>query len=255
MGHRESLEHKAERRRHWGEAAKREYARLIGTAKTIADGIPFGQPILVGHHSEARARRDQKRIESNMSAGVEAHRRTENHEAKADGIERQLDTSIFNDDPDAIETLLTRIARRTAELERCKEINAAIRREMKKGEGWLDRCSLTLEEKRAVLRNAQGWDHRPVFPAYHLTNLGAAIRRDQKRIEEIRAETQQYERANGAGGILVEALADGYARVTFETFPGRQMINALKAAGFYWSRPSWIGLAERLPVECPRGTD
>lgn len=30
----------------------------------IGDGIPFGQPILVGHHSEGRARRDQDRMQS-----------------------------------------------------------------------------------------------------------------------------------------------------------------------------------------------
>jgi protein-L-isoaspartate O-methyltransferase len=33
---------------------------------SIADNIPFGQPILVGHHSQARARRDAKRIEDGM---------------------------------------------------------------------------------------------------------------------------------------------------------------------------------------------
>lgn len=30
----------------------------------IADGIPLGQPILVGHHSERRARKDQQRIQA-----------------------------------------------------------------------------------------------------------------------------------------------------------------------------------------------
>lgn len=34
--------------------------------KAITDGIPFGQPILVGHHSERHARRDAQRIESGM---------------------------------------------------------------------------------------------------------------------------------------------------------------------------------------------
>ena len=32
----------------------------------IADNIPFGQPILVGHHSERRARRDAERIQDGM---------------------------------------------------------------------------------------------------------------------------------------------------------------------------------------------
>lgn len=36
----------------------------------IADNIPFGQPILVGHHSEKRARADAKRIESGMRRAV-----------------------------------------------------------------------------------------------------------------------------------------------------------------------------------------
>jgi len=253
VGRRERLQRKAERRREWAAGARGESARRLGAAQTIADGIPFGQPILVGHHSERHARRDQERIESNMRAGVEAHHRAENHLAKAGGIDRQLETSVFNDDPDAIETLLTRIAKRKAELERCKEINTAIRREMKKGEGWLDRCGLSLEEKQAVLRNAQGWQ-RPEFPGYHLSNLGAAIRRDEQRIEAIRREARQYEKANEAGGTLVEPLVNGYVRVTFETFPGREVINALKAAGFYWSRPSWIGPADRLPAGCRGGS-
>jgi phospholipid N-methyltransferase len=37
----------------------------------IADNIPFGQPILVGHHSEKHARRDQARIECGMRRAVD----------------------------------------------------------------------------------------------------------------------------------------------------------------------------------------
>jgi len=40
-------------------------------AVTIADGIPFGQPILVGHHSERRARKDAERIENGMRRAVQ----------------------------------------------------------------------------------------------------------------------------------------------------------------------------------------
>lgn len=36
----------------------------------IADNIPFGQPILVGHHSERHARADAKRIETGMRRAV-----------------------------------------------------------------------------------------------------------------------------------------------------------------------------------------
>jgi protein-L-isoaspartate O-methyltransferase len=49
-------------------AADAESARQ-GVA-AIADNIPFGQPILVGHHSERHARRDAERIENGMRKAV-----------------------------------------------------------------------------------------------------------------------------------------------------------------------------------------
>jgi hypothetical protein len=45
-----------------------EHARAAVSA--IADNIPFGQPILVGHHSERHARRDAERIENGMRRAV-----------------------------------------------------------------------------------------------------------------------------------------------------------------------------------------
>lgn len=37
---------------------------------SIAENIPFGQPILVGHHSERRARKDAERMDNGMRAAV-----------------------------------------------------------------------------------------------------------------------------------------------------------------------------------------
>ena len=45
------------------EAARAAVAR-------IADGIPLGQPILRGHHSERHARKDAERIENGMRKAV-----------------------------------------------------------------------------------------------------------------------------------------------------------------------------------------
>ena len=49
-------------------AADAERARAGVSA--IADGIPLGQPLLVGHHSERHARRDAERIENGMRKAV-----------------------------------------------------------------------------------------------------------------------------------------------------------------------------------------
>ena len=40
------------------------------TVAAIADNIPFGQPILIGHHSERRARKDAERIDNGMRRAV-----------------------------------------------------------------------------------------------------------------------------------------------------------------------------------------
>lgn len=40
-------------------------------ARAISDRIPLGQPILVGHHSEGRARRDAARLTGHMDASLE----------------------------------------------------------------------------------------------------------------------------------------------------------------------------------------
>lgn len=49
-------------------AAEAERAR--SAAKAIAEHIPFGQPILVGHHSERRARKDAERIQNGFRKAV-----------------------------------------------------------------------------------------------------------------------------------------------------------------------------------------
>ena len=60
----------AERKERLATRADRLQAEANGRfsrAHSIADGIPFGQPILVGHHSEKRHRADLARIDNNMA--------------------------------------------------------------------------------------------------------------------------------------------------------------------------------------------
>jgi len=66
----ERAEERAERFGDYSErrAGEAESARTAVAA--IAEHIPFGQPILVGHHSEGRARRDAERIGNGMSRAV-----------------------------------------------------------------------------------------------------------------------------------------------------------------------------------------
>lgn len=241
---RERLERKLERRREWAEKAKARSAQRFGIAHQIADGIPMGQPILVGHHSERHARRDQERIHNNMGKGVELGRLAEHHDSKADGIERQLDHSVFSDDENAVEALEARAQSNEAKREQMKRVNVLYRKGDAAG---LAALGLDLGQLRAKLQGAYSWEQQP-YPSYSLTNLGARIRADRERIKQIQARQQRTAQAEAAGGVSIEQCADGYVRVTFAEKPERAILDALKAAGFWWGAGAWAGKAEALPA-------
>lgn len=63
-------EERAERFEDYGDRRKADAERAHSAVAAIADNIPFGQPILVGHHSEKRARKDAERIENGMRKAI-----------------------------------------------------------------------------------------------------------------------------------------------------------------------------------------
>ena len=244
MTRRERLERKLERRREWAQKAEARSVQRFGAAHAIADGIPMGQPILVGHHSEAHARRDQERIHSAMSKGVELGNLAEHHDSKADGIEHQLDRSVFSDDENAVEALEARTLANEAKREQMKRANALYRKGDAAG---LAAIGLNLEQLRERLKTAYSWEQQP-YPGYALTNLGARIRADRERIKEIKVRQARTAKAEQAGGVTIDQCSGGYVRVTFAEKPARETLDALKAAGFWWGSGSWAGKAEALPT-------
>lgn len=67
----ERAEDRADRFTVYHEKRGAEAASAIDYVHKITDNIPLGQPLMVGHHSEARARRDAKRIERGMQRAVD----------------------------------------------------------------------------------------------------------------------------------------------------------------------------------------
>ena len=66
----ERAEERSERFSEYSDKRAEDADRAHNSVSAIADGIPFGQPILVGHHSERRARKDAERIESGMRKAI-----------------------------------------------------------------------------------------------------------------------------------------------------------------------------------------
>ena len=63
-------EERAERFEDYSEKRAQESAAALDGVRRLADGIPLGQPILIGHHSERHARKDAERITNGMRRGV-----------------------------------------------------------------------------------------------------------------------------------------------------------------------------------------
>jgi hypothetical protein len=251
MGRRERLEARAARRREWSGKAEARSAQAFGAAARIADGIPFGQPILIGHHSEKRARKDAARIRSGMDRGCAESKLASHHESKAHGLEMQLERSIYSDDADAIEALEAKAKACDEGAALCNAINRAWRKGGRQAiaAGWGEAVA-----KRAEADCAQfSWLARK--GPMSATSDRAEARRCRERIREIRARRAQAEKADAAGGVVVvrhppsSEGAEAWATVTFAEKPDREVLIALRAAGYHWGGGRWQGYADKLP-EC-----
>lgn len=251
MTRRERLEAKVAKREEWAAKAAQRSDAAFRSARGLSDHIPLGQPILVGHHSEKRHRRDLARIQSRMSRGVEESQLASHHTSKAAGLADQLDRTIFSDDDNAFEAIEARIAEREEERTRCKAINAAFR----KATG--DKAArLIALVANGLLTEAEAQSHAKTFalmpyygvpfPPYHLSNLGGRITADKKRLADIRARQTRTARAEANDGMLIEGT--DYVGITFAEKPERAVLDALKAAGFHWSGGRWCGYRSRIPA-------
>ena len=79
---------------------------LYNSAKERADHIPFGQPILIGHHSEKADRKNRARIENTFKKSFEASDKSKYYEEKSKSVGTG---GILSDDPEAITKLKEKI--------------------------------------------------------------------------------------------------------------------------------------------------
>lgn len=169
---------KAERLREWADKREAKAEATRARVDQIAGAIPFGQPILVGHHSEKRHRRDADRIHDGMRKSIADFEKAKEFRQRADSIEAAADRSIYSDDSDAAAQLAERIAERESELAEKKAANALARKGLPLSEYGLSDDLLAEAES-----NFRHWPGGTDVPFPTVKNLSAAIRRDRKRLE------------------------------------------------------------------------
>ena len=240
MTRRERLERKLELRQEWADKRRSKANAVFARAEQYRGDYAFNtQP---GHIPErARLIRAEERAFGDMDMA-------KHHDQCASGIATALDRSIFSDDVNAIQALEDRIAEREAEREQMKLVNKLYRKGDAAG---LAAIGKNLEQMRATLKDALSWMQVP-HPAYELSNLGGRISADRKRLEYLKEQRARSAKAEESeNGITLEQCSMGYVRVTFAEKPDREILSALRSAGFHWGGGSWAGKGDSLP-DCVR---
>ena len=208
---------------------------LTAEAREMQDCIPFGQPILVGHHSEQRDRNFRERISKRYQKAIEADRKARHHERKANNYGK---TGVSSDDPEAVDKLKQKLQNLEANQKLMKAANRIIRSEPR-AKYTDDKLAKLLEagfsEEKARALFQPDFGGGVGFAQYALQNNNANIRRLKQRIAALGSSSENSERQ--AGDIkIVEDAEDNRIRLIFPGKPDHDTRQLLKESGFRWSR-------------------
>ena len=223
------------------ERARAESEQRSDNARQIMSFIPPGQPILVGHHSEKRHRRDLAKIDTNIRKSIEAGKKADHYERRAESAGK---SGISSDDPEAVTKLKAKLAKLEAKQEGMKAANKLVRQH--KG-GKITTEGLT----EAMTKIYPGWTGtattellqpdfcgRVGFPGYVMTNNNGNMKRIRDRIADLeRSATREPAQAVEQNGCrVVENTEENRIQLFFDGKPPAQVRAELKSRGFRWSR-------------------
>lgn len=210
----ERQEYKKEMYQERAEKADKRSQSHYERHRDIASVIPMGQPILIGHHSEKRHRKDLDRIDNEMRKSIQESEKADYYRNKVDNIDNSK--VISSDDPQAIEKLQARIE----ELEKAKEEVKARPHE------WYELQYLNADIRRLKDRI--------------------------KEIQEL--EELLFEDITFTGGKAILNRDINRLQLLFDTKPDEETRTLLKKHGFKWSRyeQAWQRLYNRNGIYAVR---
>lgn len=232
--HSQRQEDKRERLEERAAKAQAESDSRYQRSHELGEALPFGQPILVGHHSERRHRNHIEKINTNMRKSVEAQDKAN---YLADRAASVGSSGIASDDAQAIEKLETKLANLESAQKTMKAVNAIIRKKKLTDEQKIAQIveSGLLTEDKAKEALEPDFCGRVGFPSYALTNNNATIRNTRKRLEDLKAIHNQ-ESFNDSGdidGLGWELFEDdGRIQFKFDEKPNEAIRKHLKSNGF-----------------------
>jgi hypothetical protein len=238
----ERLRERAEKRRASGQAA-------VDHAHRMASVIPFGQPILIGHHSERRDRNYRNRIEKTFRRGYAEIDEAKQMDRRVEAAEKNC--AISSDDPLAVLKLQEQIAAAERSQEHMKATNRIIRAGKNEHGAIIRRLveDLGYTESQAAALLQPDFAGRIGVPDYRLRNNNANIRRMKQRLEELREQDRRRRDEPEAPGrvevqpglTVVRNVDENRLQIVFEGKPGAAVREVLKHHGWRWapSQGAW----------------
>lgn len=220
--------------------AATESAATYAAARKRGEAIPFGQPILIGHHSERRDRSFRAGINRMTEKSFELLDKAKHYEQKAASVGTG---GISSDDPDALVKLRAELAECETNQERMKAANKAIRTG-KTPEKQIP-ALVALGFSEATAQSLLKGDHcrRVGFPAYMLSNNNANMTRIKKRIQELEARrSREAVEVETEGYTYREDVEENRVMFEFDGKPEQEVRDLLKRNAFKWSpsRNAWV---------------
>lgn len=235
MTYEEKIKAKIEYARNKASELKASSDKFFSKGFCETTGIPMGQPILVGHHSERRHRNTIKKYENRMRKEIENSDKANFYEERVKRLENN--TIISSDDPKAITKLKEKVEKLEKQRSKIKAINSAYRKHKKGNSKELkkflsDEEIIKLEDK---IKDNYSWEKNP-YPNHVLTNLGSTIRAVKKRIDHLQKQNNIEETEETINGIILKTdKEDNRVRLFFDGKPTEELRTKLKRNGFRWS--------------------
>ncbi len=223
------IDAKRERYQDLAQKASEQADAAYQGAKQIADIIPLGQPILIGHHSQRRHQKDISRIENRFRKSWELGKKAEYYQKRAD---RVGNSGISSDDPHAIDKLENKLQTCIDLQKEMKAVNKLVR---KKDRAGLETRGYSQSQIDELFKPDEL--NRIGYPGYALQNNNQEIHRLKRRIEELKKTSEQEDSETDHGWFSVlHCIKDNRVRITFNGKPEEDVRAKLKSLGFRWSQ-------------------
>jgi hypothetical protein len=233
---------RAERMAARAQKQRAEAEALLNQNRKLGE-VMAGTPVLIGHHSEGRHRRDLARMDARMGKAVALMNSADDNERRAAVAESNR--AIDSDDPEAVAKLKEKLAKLEDFRTQAKLVNAALRKAQKRaGKGRDLVTELTFELTVAGLQYRPetiallvkpDFAGRVGVPDYELTNKGAEIRRVKARIAELEASATKVQPADETIGEVVISESLNRVQMRFPGKPDDATRIDLKGVGFRWA--------------------